>query len=224
MRHSALRSGMLVGLVAATAGCGQAGGDVDGEQLPPAAALSPSGGALTLEQKLAELDQTLGVILQTELSEESRPRVYRAEAVTDRLLEDEPPVAWLATGYDVEARLRQIQALADRIVAQMRRDVDRAVVLEDVAALHYAVRDLRTQLASEGGGRRPPPLDSLLAGAAEARTPAAPTSSPAASTRSTPAGTETTAPTGEPAAEEPEPAAPAPAQPTRPGLLGDTPD
>lgn len=163
-RDNHLRGLLIVALVASA--CGQ-GGDMDAEQAPPpAAALLPSD-ALTLDQKLAELDQDLGFILDRELDGESRTRVYRAEAVTDRLLEDEPPFAWLDSGYDVEARLRQIQALADRVVAQMRRDVDPSLILEDVASLRYAVRDLQTRMEERGGGPQPPSLDSLLAASAE---------------------------------------------------------
>jgi|GEM_PF-506688 len=144
------------------AACGRAD---DGDQMPPpAAAMAAATDVMTLAQRLEQIDRDLGAVLDRGIDDESRALLYRVEAVTDRLLESEPDVAWLAAGYDVEARLRQAQALADRVVAEMRRDVNRELLLQDVAALRFSIRDLRTQMAEPGGGEAPPPLDSLLAG------------------------------------------------------------
>ena len=155
------------------ASCGRAGADVtDGDEAqlppPPAAALSAEGG-LTLETRLERLEVDLGRVIEGGLDEDSQARLLAAEAMTDRLLEDEPAATWLGTGYLVEARLRQVQALADRIVAELRRGVQKELIVEDVAALRLAVRDLRTQLAAQGNGDAPPPLDSLLLASANDR-------------------------------------------------------
>lgn len=150
-------------------GCGGRDSDaVEGtgeSQLPPpAAALSGNQPGVDLRARLVRLEADLAAVAEGGLDDESLGRLLRAEAVTDRLLEDEPENAWLAAGYYVEARLRQIQALADRTVAQLRRGVAREFVLRDVAALRLSVADLIAQLAQPGNGAPPPPLDSLLAG------------------------------------------------------------
>lgn len=147
--------------------CGRGEVDVsgasDGSQLPPpAAALSGSEPGGGVQDRLESIDADLGEVLEGGLDDESHAFLFRAEATTDRLLEDEPDQAWLAAGYSVEARLRQIQALADRIVSELRRGVARELVLEDVAALRVSVQDLRTQLGQPGNGPAPPSLDSLL--------------------------------------------------------------
>lgn len=155
----------MIALPITACGRGGAGGD-DGQMPPPAAALSPAGTGLTLDQKLEQIDDALSRVLDRGLDDETRNYVYTAEALTDRLLEDQPPVEWLASGYDVEARLRQIQALADRLVAEMRREVASELVLADAASLRFATRDLRKQIAA-GGEEAPPPIDSLLNGTAD---------------------------------------------------------
>lgn len=143
------------------------GGDVtdaaDGQAPPPAAALYAQG-AIALETRLEQLDADLAAVLEGKLDETSQAHLLAAEATTDRLLEDQLSTEWLPAGYYVEARLRQIQALADRVVAELRRGVAEELVLEDVAALQLAVRDLRTRLASARSVAAPPPFDSLLAG------------------------------------------------------------
>lgn len=160
----------LFGVLAASmllAACGRADGDVpettsDTDLLPPAAAFLGEDGAVGVEARLAAIDADLAAVLEQGLDDEMQVVVLRAEAMTDRLLEDEPPAAWLASGYYVEARLRQIQALADRVVAEVRRGVARELVLEDIVALRTSVQDLRTRLAAAGNGPAPPTLDSLL--------------------------------------------------------------
>lgn len=159
------RTSAALALSLFVAACGRTGGDgaESGEQsqLPPAAALSAETG-LSLESRLERLDADLGAVLDGDLDESSQAALLAAEAITDRLLEEQPGVEWLGTGYYVEARLRQIQALADRIVAELRRDVARELILEDVAALRLAVRDLRERLHATNNGSAPPPLDTLL--------------------------------------------------------------
>lgn len=135
----------------------------EGQAPPPAAALYGEG-AIGLETRLERLEADLAAILDSDLDEASQAHLLSAEAITDRLLEDEPSTEWLPSGYIVEARLRQIQALADRIVAELRRGVAEELILEDIAALRLSVRDLRSRLASARTASTPPPLDSLLAG------------------------------------------------------------
>ncbi|HEX6589577.1 MAG TPA: hypothetical protein VF039_11175 [Longimicrobiales bacterium] len=149
------------------AACRGNSGDVteagDPQAPPPAAALYAAG-SVTLEKRLEQLERDLIAVLEGELDDESQAHLLSAEATTDRLLEDQPSTEWLPTGYFVEARLRQIQALADRVVAELRRGVAEELVLEDVAALRIAVRDLRERLATARTAAAPAPLDSLLAG------------------------------------------------------------
>jgi hypothetical protein len=59
--------------------------------------------------------------------------------------------------------LRQIQALADRVLAQTRSGEPRDTVLGDVQLLRRTVLELRGDLG-RGGGPAPVPLDRLLAG------------------------------------------------------------
>lgn len=153
---------LLVALPAAACDNGDVTDAASAQAPPPAAALY--GEAIGLEGRLERLDADLSAVLEGELDDTSQDHLLSAEAVTDRLLEDAATTEWLPTGYFVEARLRQIQALADRVVAEFRRGVARELILEDVAALQAAVRDLRTRLASARTASAPPPLDSLLAG------------------------------------------------------------
>ena len=173
---------------------------------PPAAALYGGEGGVGLETRLDRLESDLTAVLDADLDEDALVYLMRAEATTDRLLEDEPSHAWLGSGYYVEARLRQIQALADRIVSEVRRGVARELVLEDVAALRLSVTDLREQLQQPGNGAAPPPLDSLLVASQDD----APAPRPGASTST--ASSDTTAATV---------AAPVAPAPSPGGLLGE---
>lgn len=186
----------------ALAACGGAPGEERLESqvlLPAAAAFMPGQGGELLDRQL----ERLRIELEGGLAGEPE-RLLAAEAITDGLSQARRPFDWLATGYDLEARLRQIQALADRVVAQLRRNAAIADVEPDVQAMITALNDLRTQLAAGRGGPAPPPLDSLLAQdpmAAARRGPRA--------AAAVPAGVETPE-----TANEPDPvAAPAPAGP-----------
>ena len=168
IRIRVLRTIQLLSLSLIVAACDRAGadlttGDGDAQLPPPAAAMSTESG-LGLDSRLERLEADLGRVIEAGLNDESQVYILAAEATTDRLLEEQPTADWLRTGYLVEARLRQIQALADRIVSELRREVADELILEDVAALRASVRDLRAQLAAQGNGAAPPSLDSLLAG------------------------------------------------------------
>jgi hypothetical protein len=108
-------------------------------------------------------DQLRAMEVELQAAQDGDPdRVLTAEAISDQLISAVRPVDWLAGGYDVEARLRQLQALADRVVAQLRRGASVAQVEEEVAIMREAVQDLQERLSVAGGGAAPLPLDSLL--------------------------------------------------------------
>jgi hypothetical protein len=131
---------------------------VVGREAPPAAAVLAPGQDVPLTDRLdmvlAEIDRAL---------DDEPDRVLTAEALTDQLLHAPRDVDWLAIGYSVEARLRQIQAQADAIVAALRRGSNTSVMEPDLQALRESVRQLQQQLELPGGGAAPPTLETLLA-------------------------------------------------------------
>jgi hypothetical protein len=129
-----------------------------GREAPPAAALLAPGQDIRLEDKLRMVEEEINLALEGELA-----RVITAEAITDQLMHAPRDVDWLATGYLVEARLRQIQAQADAIVAKVRRGATLTGVEEDLFLLRTAIQDLHRQLELPGGGPAPPRLEQLLA-------------------------------------------------------------
>jgi hypothetical protein len=154
MRHI-----LVVPVILSLAGCGGGESERVPREAPPAAAvIAPGQEAALLTDQLEDLETELELALAG-----SPERLLPAEAITDRLLHARRPFDWLATGYDVEARLRQIQSLADRVVAPLRRGAPMEEVDVDIRVLLASARDLREQLGHEGGGPAPPTLDSLLA-------------------------------------------------------------
>lgn len=150
---------LLVLLLLTLTSCGESTSDRMSGETPPAAAFRLSGGEVDrLSDELSALQEELERVATGESE-----RLLNAEAITDRLLHAERPVDWLATRYDVEARLRQIQSMADGLVARLRRGASMERVEQELAILRESVRDLQAQLSEPGGGRAPPPLDSLLA-------------------------------------------------------------
>lgn len=88
--------------------------------------------------------------------------LVRAEAISDRLLETRLPFAWIsAESYSVEARLRQIQTQADRIVALRVGGARREDVTSEIQQLRDAVAGLRRDLGASGGAA-PTPVQQLL--------------------------------------------------------------
>jgi len=139
---------------------------------PPAAAIAPVRSNTPLDEKLSRLDAELTAVIESNFGDDMEERLQRAEAITDRLLETEPPYTWLASQYSSEARLRQLQALADRVMARViRDDVDMRALRGDVRHLQALVARLRGDLAVPGGSA-PVPLDSLLAEAPSRPVPA----------------------------------------------------
>jgi hypothetical protein len=130
---------------------------------PPAAALAEISSTTPLDEGLDMLERELTPVLEDEVDDVERTaRLLRAEAITDRLLETRLPFEWLdAENYGLDARLRQIQGLGDRVVAQLRSGAPDDSLRADVANLRNDVRDLRAAIA-EGGRRAPPSLEQLL--------------------------------------------------------------
>lgn len=130
------------------------------EETAPATALAPVRGAASLESTLVLLERELNSAMD---SEDRAERLVAAEAITDRLLETQLPFAWLtARAYGVQSLLRQIQSLADRIVAELRSGEKTEIIERDVRDLKSKVQELRAGLRA-GGGNPPISLDSLLA-------------------------------------------------------------
>jgi hypothetical protein len=129
--------------------------------LPPAIT-SVSG--LPLDSALALLDVELKAALESKLDDTGFERFQRAEALTDRLLETRYPFQWLkGPSYSVDSKLRQIQALADRILAKHRSGMPADSAVPDLERVRHEVVWLRTELRN-GGGAAPPAIEKLLSG------------------------------------------------------------
>ncbi len=137
---------------------------------PPAAAIATAADTIPLTQQLQRLEEVTRSALQDEGQDAMRVHILQAEALTDRLLEARLPYQWMANQYSVEARLRQLQALADRIVAEFRRDEARESIRQDLSLMLDRVTSLRQELRL-AGRPAPPSIDSLLAGVPQDSTP-----------------------------------------------------
>jgi hypothetical protein len=169
----------LVLVVSASSACNR-GGAADTASAeataPPAAAVTSVAG-MPLDSALVLLSNELDAAIANRLDNTGFERFQRAEALTDRLLETRYPFAWLKSeSYSLESKLRQIQALADRILAEQRSGLDADSVLVDVRLAREEVAELRDALR-RGGERAPPPLEKLLAGR-DTLTPRAPIGAP----------------------------------------------
>jgi len=130
---------------------------------PPAAVLGPALDSIPLSAKLARMQGLLDDAVDHGITGQGTTRIVAVKLLADRLLEVPPPFPWLRDGYYTDTRLRQVQSLADRILAELRRDdVDENVAMADTRELRDAVARLRQELAL-GGGRAPIPVESLLA-------------------------------------------------------------
>jgi hypothetical protein len=129
---------------------------------PPAAALSRQ--HRSLDDGLRQVEGALALAVRADLKgDAAKNQLMRAEAITDRLLESELPFHWMrARDYSVESAVRQIQALADRVIAKLRNGMDGQEIGDDVREMRTKVAELRRGLAS-GGGDAPLSLDTLLA-------------------------------------------------------------
>jgi hypothetical protein len=155
---------LMAALLLVSARCGpRADSGADSEEAPPAAAIAPIAG-LPLDSALVLLNVELSAALEKQLDNTGFVRFQRAEALTDRLLETRYPFEWLKDGsYAVESKLRQIQALADRVLAEVHTGMRPDSALHDVRLLQAEVLGLRTSL-THGGGPAPPTLEALMAG------------------------------------------------------------
>lgn len=149
------------GLSASAAACGPAPDDDAGDRFAAASQVALPRDTMDLSGNLARLAGLIQEARETE-GEALFAAVREAEAVTDRLLETAPPVAWLPEQYSVDATLRQFQALADRVVARLRRGATAADVADELAGLAASVARLREVLEEGSGGAAPARLDSLL--------------------------------------------------------------
>jgi hypothetical protein len=151
-------------IAAVLAGCRSNPEDaaVSGASPPPAAALARD--HRSLDDGLQQLDRLLSLAMRGDLEgDAAENQLLRAEAITDRLLETDMPFHWMRSrDYSVESAVRQIQALADRVIAKMRNGMDGQDILADVRDMRRQVIELRRGLAA-GGGPAPLSLDSLLA-------------------------------------------------------------
>lgn len=169
------RTFLVIFLSLGGAGCWASPEDaaVGAEAPPPAAALTEIGSTTPLDEGLALLEAELDSVLRGELADAERnARLLRAEAITDRLLETRLPFEWIdAANYSLAARLRQIQALGDRVIAQLRSGAPGDSLIADIANLRGDVAGLRAAIA-EGGTRAPPSLEQLLSDFEANRRPA----------------------------------------------------
>lgn len=150
---------LVVGL-AVTAACGRTPQPDDGiraGQAAPPPRTNPS-----LDASLARMEAELDTALAAGIDGAGIERLYRAEEISNRLLESHLPFAWLEDQrYSVDARLRQIQSVADRVVARIRSSGRQEDLVTDVESLRSEIRLLRVSLA-KGGTAAPTPIDRLL--------------------------------------------------------------
>lgn len=151
-------------IIIVTAACRPRTDDTaDADQAPPAASVAPIAGA-PLDTALALVDNELRLAIDNHLDNTGFAHFQRAEALSDRLLETRFPFAWLkGQSYSLEAKLRQIQALADRILAELRSGTPPDSAMYDLKLAQSEVALLR-QAMRAGGGAAPMPLDKLMAG------------------------------------------------------------
>lgn len=163
---------MLGAALLAGSACGRRNADALDAQPEPPAAWAPVPAGMPLDRSLEMLNEELETVLRAGLDEpDITQHLLRAEVITDRLLEANVPFGWLTgEAYSVEAKLRQIQALADRIVAEIRSQAPGDSVLADVRQLRHDTSAMRAELAA-GGAEPPTPIKDLLAGRDSARTP-----------------------------------------------------
>lgn len=138
------------------------GAEEDETKAPPAAAIALGADTISLQRQLAQLEVLAATALREDGASQLHSRAMQAEALTDRLLEAPLPYDWLSNRYSLEARLRQMQSQADRVIARIQRNDPEDSVRADLKLLREDVLALRRKL-TERGMAAPPPIDSLLA-------------------------------------------------------------
>lgn len=157
MRRIALL--LLLGPLAASA-CGSPSSAAASAAGPPVSVLLERMDTVPLDTQLVWLSGMTNRALDQDASARAGT-VSRIEALTDGLIEARLPFRRLASGYSLESRLRQMQALADRIVAEQEVGSMGDSVRADLRRLHLRLDDLRVELRLPGQAA-PPPIDSLL--------------------------------------------------------------
>lgn len=144
------------------AGCGPREPDETRAERATVAALAQMRAGAPLDSMLWRLDQHLVNAMTGRLEGEAAIEFRQAEAITDRLLEARLPFEWItAEQYSVQSRLRQIQSLADRVLAELESASPREQMLLDLRQLRTDVVRLREAI-TRGGGRAPPSIEQLL--------------------------------------------------------------
>ncbi len=166
MKRVARHACRLATAALALAGCNQRNPEYEAMSAPappPAAVLGPALDSIPLPVKLARMQGLLDDAVAHGITGGGSARIVAVKLLADRLLEVPPPFSMLKDGYSLEARLRQVEARADRILSELRReDADEGAVMNETRTLRMQVASLRRELAL-GGAPNPPPLDSLLA-------------------------------------------------------------
>jgi hypothetical protein len=145
------------------AACGMSPQEDPGMQATAAIMAEIQPGA-PLDDVLAFMDEHLVRALEGRMDGEAVLDFRRAEAISDRLLETRMPFEWIADQqYSLEARLRQVQSLADRVLAMLETGQPRDSVLAEVELLRTQVVTIR-EIVARGGTRAPPHIHVLLGG------------------------------------------------------------
>jgi hypothetical protein len=120
---------------------------------------------MPLDDILLLMDEHLVRALEARLEGEAALNDFRrAEAISDRLLEARMPFEWIAAEqYSLEARLRQVQSQADRVLAMLETGMPRDTTLTELRLLRHQVVGLRETVA-QGGTQAPPHIQDLLSG------------------------------------------------------------
>jgi hypothetical protein len=118
-----------------------------------------------LDDILVLMDEHLERALEGRMEGEAAITDFRrAEAISDRLLEARMPFEWIASEqYSLEARLRQVQSQADRVMAMLETGMPRDTILTELRLLRTQVGGLRETVA-RGGTGAPPHIHDLLSG------------------------------------------------------------
>lgn len=153
---------LIIAFVLGAAGCSDvpwAGGASATPLVEAQDGLSPGS---TIRDALDMIGLVLDSAISRQLDEEGVRQLRRAEFLTDRILEAEIPFDWLATSdYSIEARIWQIQAQADRIVARLRASARRDELLPEIQTLRADIAALRDAIGA-GGRPEPAPVERLL--------------------------------------------------------------
>ena len=158
-----MKSKIILITVAIAAACGPRQPDDASPERATVAVLAEFRAGAPLDSMLWRLDQHLVNAMNGQLEGDAIAEFRQAEALTDRLLEARIPFEWISDEqYSVQSRLRQIQSLADRVLAQIETMAPREQLLLDLRELRSDVVRLRQAIA-RGGGRAPPSIEELLA-------------------------------------------------------------